>query len=418
MAMCVAVNEPHGKDGNMRVAALTVVSGIVFSTFVFTNATLGQGSLTPQGAPGPMMKTLQQVEPRVPISSLPYRISLPGSYYMTTNLTGSAGGTNGITIATDNVTLDLNGFTLSGVPGSGHGIAVEWASEFYSKVGVYNGIVERWGNHGVNTFYARSGCVQGIGAVSNGLYGIYAGTSFIVVDCSAIRNGATGIAVEAGSVLARCVASWNAVTGIYGGAGSTITHCSAQDNNSRGIQGGPGATITDSTARYNEDYGIIGFEGSTIRNCTASGNTATGLYAANDGGTISDCTSDANNGDGIYGAAGSIVSRCVARRNTGHGITVWSYCSVTGNTCDQNGYSSGVGAGIRVTGGANRIEGNHVTRNDWGIDIAGEGNLIMSSSASGNNTNFNIVGGNHFGTIVTNPGSAFVSSNSAANFSF
>src|SRR6267378_5566906 len=82
---------------------------------------LAQGSLTPPGAPSPTMKTLTQIEPRTPISSLPYTITNAGSYYLTTNLTG-ASGSNGVTIASGNVTLDLNGFALLGVPGTQDGV--------------------------------------------------------------------------------------------------------------------------------------------------------------------------------------------------------------------------------------------------------------------------------------------------------
>ena len=70
-----------------------------------------QGSLTPPGAPAPGMKTLSQLEPRTPISLIPYFITSSGSYYLTTNLTG-ASNTNGITISANHVSLDFCGFTL------------------------------------------------------------------------------------------------------------------------------------------------------------------------------------------------------------------------------------------------------------------------------------------------------------------
>src|SRR5687768_1232856 len=76
----------------------------------------GQGSLTPPGSPGPTFKTLTQVEPRTPIASLPFTISAPGSYYLTTNLTGSTG----ISIRSSHVSLDLNGFAVTG-SGAGSG---------------------------------------------------------------------------------------------------------------------------------------------------------------------------------------------------------------------------------------------------------------------------------------------------------
>src|SRR6266436_4671626 len=66
-----------------------------------------QGSLTPPGAPAPTMKTLQQIEPRTPISSVPVSILNSGSYYLTDNLEVSYG--DAIFISANNVTVDLNG---------------------------------------------------------------------------------------------------------------------------------------------------------------------------------------------------------------------------------------------------------------------------------------------------------------------
>src|ERR1017187_3770343 len=80
-----------------------------------------QGSLTPPGAPAPMMKTLDQIEARTPIDAAhtpgdggnQFIISAPGSYYLTGNVTGVS-GKNCISINADNVTVDLNGFALVG----------------------------------------------------------------------------------------------------------------------------------------------------------------------------------------------------------------------------------------------------------------------------------------------------------------
>src|SRR4029079_12515180 len=110
-----------------------------------------QGTLTPPGAPAPTFKTLQQVAPRTPISSAPFLITQPGSYYLTTNLTGQA-GTNGITVATDNVAIDLNGFALIGVSGSQDGILVTPTPAFGNRrnVAIHDGAICNWGGDGVD----------------------------------------------------------------------------------------------------------------------------------------------------------------------------------------------------------------------------------------------------------------------------
>ena len=71
-----------------------------------------QGSLTSPGAPAPTMKTLAQIEPRTPISSAPFTISVPGSYYLTTNLTFSV-GMDDKHIAT----VDADGVALAAIQG-------------------------------------------------------------------------------------------------------------------------------------------------------------------------------------------------------------------------------------------------------------------------------------------------------------
>ena len=57
------------------------------------------------------MKTLAQIEPRIPISSAPFTISSSGSYYLTMNLTTTE--SNAIVIAANGKTPDLGGWTIS-----------------------------------------------------------------------------------------------------------------------------------------------------------------------------------------------------------------------------------------------------------------------------------------------------------------
>lgn len=75
----------------------------------------GVGSLTPAAAPAPLFKkTLDEVEPRTIIDSIPVTISDPGFYYLIGDLTNTVNNADGIIIDTDEVDLDMRGFTLYG----------------------------------------------------------------------------------------------------------------------------------------------------------------------------------------------------------------------------------------------------------------------------------------------------------------
>lgn len=65
--------------------------------------------------------------------------------------------------------------------------------------------------------------------------------------------------------------------------------------------------------------------------------------------------------------------------------------------------------GRRVSGQANRIEGNTVTGNVLGIGVDVSGNLIIRNSASLNSVNYNIAANNKVGVIVNAPNSAGIS---------
>ena len=101
----------------LATAALTLAAaGLLFA-----------GPLDPPAGPvTSTYKTLTEVEPRIAISATNtpgdadsvFKITQPGSYYLTGNITGVV-GKHGIEIAVSGVTLDLGGFDLVGVPGMG-----------------------------------------------------------------------------------------------------------------------------------------------------------------------------------------------------------------------------------------------------------------------------------------------------------
>lgn len=81
-----------------------------------------------------------------PITACGTTITIPGSYYLTGNLT-CTGTSNGITVAADNVTIDLNGFALTG-PGLRFGVTNQDSSGSCAFVPKYlkvtNGRISNW----------------------------------------------------------------------------------------------------------------------------------------------------------------------------------------------------------------------------------------------------------------------------------
>jgi parallel beta-helix repeat protein len=341
----------------------------------------GQGSLTPPGAPGATMKSLEQldqaiagvsnaveqVETRIDLATVAgnanhhHIINQPGSYYLSGNL--GVTKTRGISIYAANVTLDLNGFTVSRSAGTGgYGIYVfttgnQATVRDGSVSGFQSGIVASSGAECVSLFNIKaSQCSE---------YGIYAyGAGARLVDCIATRNTGGGIYARNGASLSGCIASYNrGMYGIYANYGSTLSDCTASFNTGIG----------------SSSYGIYTLRSSVI-GCTASNNSNT-----NSPGTSSQ-------GVGIY-VSGGLVKDCAVSNNRGDGIWVGSDSLVSGNQCESNG-NGGDGAGIHVIGTDNRIENNTVTDNDRGIDVDQVGNFIVRNTASGNTTNWTVVSGN------------------------
>ena len=337
---------------------------------------LGQGDLTPPGPPGPTMKTLAQVEPRTPISSLPFVITNAGSYYVTTNLRGQPG----IVIAASGVTVELMGFELVG--GGGAGVAVQSG---HSNVCVRNGTLRGWSGNGVSAADAFSSRFEALQLVGNrNLAGISVGRGCIVTHCIAINNDNYGIEARPGSLVSHCVA-WGNFLGIYVGPGGRATDCTSVSNTLTGIWADSGSTVSDCTVTSNEGDGILARNGCRVTASQSVGNGSAGIRVVGSGSTITDCTVSTNAGDGIV---------------------VTNGCRLASNHCYDNG-----SAGIRASGFESAIENNVLIANQRGIwiDRVDGRNLVVRNMARNNflsgvgNRNYDIATGNRVAQTVILP---------------
>jgi len=370
----------------MKTRSLPLVGALIFlGVNSRISIALSQGSLTPPGAPAPTMKTLSQVEPRTLISSLPIVISTPGSYYVTTNLTGVA-GTNGVTILADGVSLDLCGFVLTGVTGSSNGI---WAASSARNVAVRNGILNNWPHRGADLGNPLDAQAQDLRLSNNGGDGLLIGSGGIVTHCLATLNGGNGIAGFNGCLINESSACNNSVAGIDVSFGCTIHDCSAYDNTGNNIEASAGCTITGCTAN-NGGSGIVTAGRCHIAHCSASDNSGIGIWV-NDGSTVRDCTTGANAGDGIR---------------------VNSYCVVAENTCQG---TASTNTAIRAVGSYNRIEANHAAFSYRGLSIQGTANLVIRNN-TGNTTMANFIAANNLAGPFINAAAIATNTNPHANY--
>jgi parallel beta-helix repeat protein len=240
------------------------IAGAACLAFVAVAANLvGAGPLDPPGPPGSTMKSLDVVEPRHPIFAVPYNVAVPGSYYLTDNLYGGVGQT-GITVSVSDVTIDLNGFALTGGAGSQNGIAVAAGTK---TVNIRNGTVRGWGGRGVAAGGVADSLFESLSLVGNGQYGIVVG-------------GDTADATN--NILRDCVASSNGI----------------------GVQFGGGGIVENCSARNNDDGFVINGSNTTLRNSSASGNhlpgaTVSGVLSRIEGNNF---TGNNTNNDGTFGA--------------------------------------------------------------------------------------------------------------------
>jgi hypothetical protein len=341
---------------NRKLLALVVLVIVSALGGQFSNL-LAQGSLTPPGAPAPTMKTLAQIEPRTPISFAPFTITAPGSYYLTTNVTVSGG--DAVTIAADEVTLDLNGFSISSTAASANGTAV-LLSGGRANVTVLNGFIRGNVTNNGSGVFTGSGFDSGIFytapipinirvtgiSVSGCLtYGIHVGVNqyeTVVASCTVNSAGSYGIVAD---TVADSIAFACGDDAIFA---SQASRCHGMSFNGTGIRAksvqncygatsGNGGGISASTAAncYGQSFSSAGYGlGAVVaENCqgTCNGNN-TGLTTSMANNCFGSTTGTAT---GL--TATRTASNCYGSSGSGYGLSAITALNCYGNTAGGTG---------------------------------------------------------------------------------
>jgi len=254
-----------------------------------------------------------------PHGIISYTITQPGSYYLTRNLTVSSG--NCITIATNCVTLDLHGFTISSTAPSATG----------------TGILLNGGNRGLRNITILNGFIQS-GVVNNG--GIYSGSGFV--------NGISHSG-ELGSFNTRVcgVSVWGVLNnGISLGRATVVEDCTVTTAGGCGIAA---STIKDSVAN---DCGQDAISGSQVDDCQGiSSGAGNGVSAT----TAQNCYGTSSSGYGVnayvalncygistssYGINATTAQNCCGTSSSGTGVSVATAQNCYGNSSSSNGVSA------------------------------------------------------------------------------
>jgi parallel beta-helix repeat protein len=345
-----------------------VVAAVALFALAAGTSLLIAGPLDPPAGPvAPTFKTLSDVEPRIALSAANtpgdadsvFKITQPGSYYLTGNLSGLS-GKSGIEITANNVTIDLCGFTMQGVAGSLDGIT----STGVVGVAIQNGFIIGWVD-GIDLALGGQSWVSGVNASDNTGTGLRLGNEAIVRECTAFRNGGSGISVSASGVIESCIARSNTLDGIVLSASGVVRNCEARRNS--------GAGIRSSSSGYS---------------------------------LITECSSVENVGDGIRVGNGTTVSRNACSFNGDAGIGAGIRVIGVDNRIEENNCASNE-RGIEVTGSSNFIARNTVT-----------GSTVNNWVIAANNVVFVVVGNNAGAFTGFSGGTAPGSTDPNANFSY
>jgi hypothetical protein len=382
-----------------------------------------QGGLNPPGPPGAGMVTLQQIEPRTPISSAPFTIMASGSYYLTTNITVSTG--IAIFITASGVTLDLNGFTISSTAASANHTGILLGNSV-SEISVFNGHIVSGvtqnngyysgggfaygitGNSGAPPYNVRVRNVSVIGCLDDGI-DLFLGNATAVESCTVNTAGGAGIEADsvANSVAFGC--------GTYGVAATTVHNCAGASYNGYGIYALGSAENSCGASSGPVNSGVYAY---TAQNCYGA-NNANGYGLLANGDAVN-CYGTSATGTGLlanhnaqncYGTSGGSGGPGLIANNNAENCTGIS--SGSGDGLDANNGaenctgSSGTGYGIYANNAHNC---NGFSTGNDGIHAVATAESCSGGTASGGSGVYAFTAQNCYGTNALNYG-IYVSGN-------
>jgi hypothetical protein len=217
-ATLLAISKSRGFQMLNRASAALVVAFVVLSTpaiaadgqIVITQAKANAGNVTPGDAAG-----------------FPVKLSQPGSYILASNLTPPA-GKGGITIASNDVTIDMNGFRLNGASVATTGIS----GGAFESATIRNGTVAGFDANGIYGT-GNNWIIQSMRVVGNGASGITCYTRCLVEDSNVSENGAAGIYIITGTILGNVIFD-NTGAGIFSDGLSGFGNNTLEGNNGGG----------------------------------------------------------------------------------------------------------------------------------------------------------------------------------------
>lgn len=399
-------------------------TALALASLLLPAVLLGQGTLTPPGAPAPTMKSLEQLaaqltaaeskqEARIAIDTLPgdasflHIISAPGTYYLRGNITVASGSQAAIRVTVSNVTIDLNGCSVIG-PGSATSTAAGITSSS-ARTRVRNGIVVGFGN-GVS-LTGSSGIAEdltvndtaGFGISTSGATGAVRRcqvqniasvgiTGALVEDCIVSSlSGAAGTKVGIEGLVVRGSAvtsvSTSGASGAFGIRALLVESCRVQTVSSAGeCHGIQSPSIGNGVVRGCMVESVTGGTTSTgissesiatcsVRSVTSSGEMTIGIQ----GSSVVDCTvSSITNthasASSCTGVVSNVVRGCeiviVNSTADAYGIRA---TQITDNTIASIG-TTGTGTGTGIYSNTNAVIRDNSVNNcrNYGIRLTGQ----------------------------------------------